>query len=159
MTPVAKRNASAGFTLIEVLVASVVLVVGVVGMMAVFPQSFRDTTNSGRLSMLNHLAAERIEELRRLGYSNSNLNTGTHPTLSTDSTGKKYYAVTGFDEEVSLRWTVSGGPTDGSGNAVADMKTIRIEATYLVRYDNSGNPIEGDDSLTVAMSTFVTDED
>ena len=159
MHPVSARShASSGFTLIEVLVSSVVLVVGVVGMLGIFPQAYRDTTNSGRSSVLNHLAAERIEQLRSLPYDDSDLTAGIHPSQLIDSTGQAYYPVPGFDEEYSLRWTVLAGPTDGAGNPEPDIKTIVVEATYLIRYTLLGVPFERGDSLEVVMSTFVADD-
>ncbi len=154
----AESHASSGFTLIEVLIASVLLVVGVVGMLGIFPQSYLGTTTSGRISVLNHLAAESIEPLRALPYDDSNLDAGEHPAQAIDSTGQRYYPIPGLEEEYSLRWTVLAGPRDGSGTAEPEIKTIMVEATYLVRYTLFGAKIERGESLEVIMSTFITDE-
>ena len=91
----AESHASSGFTLIEVLIASVLLVVGVVGMLGIFPQGYLGTTNSGRISVLNHLAAESIEQLRSLPYDDSDLAAGEHPAQAIDSTGQRYYPIPG----------------------------------------------------------------
>lgn len=146
-----------GFTLVELLVASLVLVVGIVGMMAVFPETYRDTTDSGTTTVLGHLATEKLEELRSLPYDDGDLSTGTHPAQAIDSKGQRYYPVTGFDEDFSLRWTVSAGPTDGGGNPVADIKTVVVEATYATRYSAGGTPIEDENSLDVVMASLVTE--
>ncbi|MCP3980193.1 MAG: hypothetical protein GY716_12885 [bacterium] len=152
-----RRSEQSGFTLIEVLIAGVIMVVGILGLMAMFPQSYATVTNSGRLSAIGHLASQQLEELRSLDYADTELSTGTHPAQSTDSGGSRYYAASGFDENFSLRWIVSAGPTDSSGTAVAAMKTIVVEATYGVRYDNSGKVLANDDGLTVRLNTLVAE--
>ncbi len=150
-------GSQSGFSLIEVLVASLLLIVGVVGMLAVFPQAFRDSTNSGREAVLNHLAAEQVEVLRGLSLTHADLAVGTHPAQGIDSTGQRYYPVNGFDEDVSLRWQVSAGPTDGTGTAEPDIRTVVVEATYRVRYTTAGVPITDGNSLEASFETFLTD--
>jgi prepilin-type N-terminal cleavage/methylation domain-containing protein len=149
---------AAGFTLVEVLVASAVMTVGVYAVLAVFPQALRITRDSGRLSTLSHLAAQQVEYLRSIDYGSSELALGTHPTIQTDAGGSKYYPVSGFDEVYSMRWIVTAGPTTGSGSAQADMKTVRIEATHRIRYDDSGNVIDNPEGLSVVLRTFIADE-
>ena len=65
--------------------------------------------------------------------------------------------MNGFNEDVSLRWQVSAGPTDGTGTAEPDIRTIVVEATYLVRYTAEGAPITGENSLEASVGTFLTD--
>ena len=151
-----RSNDQSGFTLVEVLVASLVLVVGVLGMLAVFVQAFNDTTNSGRSVVLNHLAAEKLEELRSLPFDVDELSTGTHPDQANDATGQKYYPAPGFDEDISLRWEVGAGPTDGSGTPEPSIKTIVVEATYRVRYTVEGVPITSATSLEASSGTLIT---
>ena len=151
------NNRQSGFTLIEVLVASVVMMVGVFSLLAVFPQALRMTRESGRTSVLNHLAAQQVEYLRSIDYGGSDLATGTHPTIANDSTGAKYYPVSAFSEEYSMRWIVGAGPTDGTGTAEAAMKSVTIEVTYLIRYDNSANPIDNSDGIQVMFRTYLAE--
>jgi uncharacterized protein (TIGR02598 family) len=144
-------------TLVEVLVASVIMVLGLVSVMAVFPQSLGTARESSRILVLNRLATEQLEELRSLHFEDSDLSSGTHPTQQFDSNGDRYYPVTGFPEEYSLRWTVQAGPTDGSGTADPNMKTVVVEATYWVRYNAGGVPIENPGSVTARFQTFVAE--
>ncbi len=150
-------SSEAGFSLVEVLVASVLLIVGVVGMLTIFPQAFRNTTNSGREAVLNHLAMEKVEELRGLPLTHADLGVGIHPAQAFDSVGARYYPATGFGEEVSLRWEVSAGPTDGTGTAEPDIRTVVIDATHLVRYTAGGAPITGENSIEASFGTQLTD--
>ncbi len=148
----------AGFSLVEVLIASVIMIVGVFGVMAVFPQTLRSTKQSGRMSVLSQLAIEKMEQLRSRDLSDADLLIGTHPPKVDDSTSQKYYPVPGFPEEYSLRWVVTAGPSDGAGNAEAQMRSVAVEATYRVRYIGvSSQPDYGTDSLELTSSTFVTD--
>ncbi len=151
----ARSSQQSGFALIEVLIASIVMIIGVFGILAVFPNAYHTTTASGRVSVLNHLAAEKIEQLRSLDYAAAELSAGIHPALGTDSSSNKYYPVPGFGEEHSLRWTVSDGPTDGGNNPEPEMKTIVVEATYLTRYTVAEAPIETAQSLGVVFRTYL----
>ena len=133
------------------------MIVGLVSVMAVFPQSLGTARESSRILVLNRLATEQLELLRSLNYEDSDLSSGAHPTLQFDSDGDRYYPVTGFPEEYSLRWAVQAGPTDGSGTAEPNMKTIVVEATYCVRYTAGGAPIENAGSVTTRFQTFLAD--
>ncbi len=147
----------AGFTLVEVLLASVIMLVGVFGLLAAFPQAFRSAKESGHRSVLNHLVSERLDDLRSLDYSDTLLSLGTHPAQVLDSQNQRYYPVSGFPEEFSLRWTVQSGPTDQSGTAEAQMKIVVVEGTYRVRYTSSGAAIEEADSSTIIVPTYLAE--
>ena len=151
-----KANASSGFSLVELLVASVILAVGLLSMLAIFPQAYRNTRVSGSISSLNHLATKKTEQLRSIPYNHVDLSIGVHPTLQSDSAGQKYYPIPGLDEDFSVRWTVSAGPTDGAGNPQSNMKTVVIEATYVMRYSSGGAPIANDNGLEVITTTLIT---
>jgi hypothetical protein len=143
-------------TLVEVLVASVVLTVGVLGLFAVFPQALGSARDSSHKLVLQQLANEKLESLRALDYDDLDLALGIHPTQQADSNSAHYYPVPAFPEEYSLRWTVQAGPTDGGGTAEANMKTIVIEATYRVRYTLAEVPIVQDGGFTTRVHTYLT---
>ncbi len=153
----APAGSQAGFTLVEVLVASVIMTVGVFGVLAAFPQSFRSARESGHRSVLTHLVSEKLDDLRSLDYSDTSLALGTHPAQQLDSQSQGYYPVPGFPEEFSVLWTVTAGPTDQSGTPVAEMKIVVVEGTHLVRYTISGTPIECTGSLTVVVPTYLAE--
>ena len=144
-------------TLIETLVASALMIVGIFGLLAVFPQALTSARESGRVLILNRIAAEHLEQLRSLPYGAADLATGTHPPQQFDSDSDRYYPVGGMDQSYSVRWIVSAGPTDQTGTPEPDMKTVTVEATYLVRYTAAGAPIADQDSLESVFHTFVTE--
>lgn len=145
-----------GLTLVEVLIASLVLLIGILGMMAVFPQAINAAHRSSHTLVLNQLAKESLESLRALDYDHADLAVGVHPAQQFDSNGDRYYSVSGFDEDYSLRWTVQAGPTDGSGTAEPDVKTVVVESTHWIRYTSGGVPIENDRSLSMQYQTYIT---
>ncbi len=60
---------SAGFTLVEVMVAMVILSVGFMTMAGVAASVMRGNAHSSRMTTATTLAQEKMEEIRRLGYS------------------------------------------------------------------------------------------
>lgn len=151
----ATRSKESGFSLVEALIASAILAVALSGLLAAFAETYRATRQAGRMSVLNHLANEKLDELVSLSYTHADLTLGTHPTQSTDSKGEKYYAIAGHDENWSLRWIVTTGPTDGSGTAVANMKTIVVEAAFATRYTAGGVAVQKPTSVNVSFRSFV----
>ena len=146
----------AGVTLVEVLIATVILALSLTAVVAVFPQAYRSTNDAGRMSVLNRLAAQKVEELRSYELGNADLSIGTHPTQQIDSSGAAYYPLPGYGEEFSLRWLVTGGPTDGFGTPEPGMLTVIVEATYLTRYVSTA-AVPGPGSLEATTTTYVTD--
>lgn len=125
----------------EALAATVVLAVGVLGTLAVFPQALNTSRRSSETLTLRELAVERAETLRSLPFDHADLAIGVHPIQQTDSVGAGYYPVAGFPQAYSVRWVVSAGPTDGAGVADPNLKTVQVDATHRIRYTNTGNQI------------------
>ena len=69
------------------LVASALMFVAIVGFMPLFPQSYRQTKASGRITQLNHLVARQAERLRSIDFEDPLLSAGTHPDQQADSKG------------------------------------------------------------------------
>lgn len=66
MCPFGNNN---GFTLLEILVAALVLAVGFVGMVGVATSVMRGNVYSSRLTTATVLAQQKMEEIRGLGYA------------------------------------------------------------------------------------------
>ena len=62
---------NSGFTLIEVLVAMVILTVGLLGTAALITGIINGNKLSNRISTATTCAQDKMEEIRRLGYSNA----------------------------------------------------------------------------------------
>jgi len=125
-----------GFSLVEALVAMTILIVGVLSLVTMFVYATRMGIRAGHMSVLNHLAAEKLDQLRALDFDDPALSPGVHPAIQAVGGGSSdyYYPVPGFSADWSLRWIVTADAPE------PNMKTIVVEAGYLVRYDSAGNP-------------------
>ncbi len=62
------NNNNSGFTLMEVLVAMLILSVGLLGMAALITGIINSNKLSNRISTATVLAQDKMEEIRRVGY-------------------------------------------------------------------------------------------
>jgi type IV pilus assembly protein PilV len=68
-----------GATLIEVMVALVLLAVGILGVMQLFPAGSRAQLQDRMTSSASYFAQEKLEQLGRLQWNDPDLTVGTHP--------------------------------------------------------------------------------
>ena len=120
-----------GFTLVELLVSIVILAVGIIGIVTLFPQSYTHVGNAGRLSVMNHLGQRKLDMLKTLSYSDPNLDDGMHPSPGPvervsyiDASGKDVY------KDYTIRWEVR------EDDPRTDMKTIIVEVAHQL-YNSS----------------------
>lgn len=59
-----------GFTLIEITIALLVLAVGLVGLLSLFPVGFDASRRAADVTVATFLAQEKLEEAKRLGFDN-----------------------------------------------------------------------------------------
>ncbi len=103
-----------GFTLIEVMIALVILAVGILALGTMQIVSIRTNAFSSEMTYSTMLAQQRMEILRNLAYNDTDLNSGHHDELPTIIGDKgASYTVT---------WDVD--------TSVADMKTITVDITW-----------------------------
>jgi len=70
------RPAASGFSLVELLIAIVVIAIGVLALSAIQTRSSRDVYAEGRQAGALALASERIESIRARGYASAVADTG-----------------------------------------------------------------------------------
>ena len=112
-----------GFTLIEVLVAIVILSIGLLGMSALTAGIINGNKFSNRLTMATTCAQEQMENVRRLGY----LGMPITDTITTEN----YNSITRYSQFKRETKTDVAAPTAG-------MKTITV-ATY---WDSNAHKVE-----------------
>lgn len=66
---------SRGFTLIEITIALLVLAIGLLGLLALFPVGFNASRKAGNTTQAAILAQKYVEDLKRVGYTNLITNT------------------------------------------------------------------------------------
>ena len=117
-----------GFTLLEVLVAMVILAVGLLGMASLSIGIIKGNELSKEVSSATTCAREKMEDVERLGYANTPETSGTIT--------EAYNSITQYPDY--KRETVTAVDTPAT-----DMKTI----TITVYWDS--------DSHQVALKTFL----
>ena len=129
-----------GFTLIEVLIAIILIVSGLVVLMQVMSVAiFADSTLEYRLTALN-LANEKLEELKDDGYSHANLDPASSPFTEA--------FISGFDFVEQRQWTVDYVDANLS-TSVSDtgLKDVTVE----VQWTQKGG------TQSVAVETLIGD--
>lgn len=129
-----------GFTLIEVLIAIILIVSGLVVLMQVMSVAiFADSTLEYRLTALN-LANEKLEELKDDGYSHANLDPASSPFTEA--------FISGFNFVDQRQWTVDYVDANLS-TSVSD--TGLKDVTVQVQWTQKGG------TQSVAVETLIGD--
>lgn len=91
-TPATTRHAERGASLIELMIALIVLSLGILAVAQLFPAGARGQVADRMLTSGSNYAQEKIEELNRLAWSDPALTDGRHPagtaTETLGATGK-----------------------------------------------------------------------
>ncbi len=95
----APGRGSAGLTLIEVMIALVVISLGIMAVARMFPADTRSQLASRMQGTAGEYANEQFEKLRGLPKTDASLSVGRHPSSGFDSLGtskawRRYYVVT-----------------------------------------------------------------
>ncbi len=117
------RDNNSGFTLIEVLVAMVILSVGLLGTAALITGIISSNKLSNRISTATTCAQDKMEEIGNLGY----FGTSTSYTITTEP----YNSITNY----SLYKRITVTDVD---NPATNMKTV----TVTVYWDSDNSLIE-----------------
>ena len=118
------RGKNDGFTLIEVLIAMVLLAVGLLGMASLTLGIMKGNKHSGRMTTATTLVQEKMEDMRRLGYAGM-------PSSDTTST-EGYNSISGYPFFKRVTVTDMGSPS-------ANMKTIEV----IVYWDSGSRSVAG----------------
>jgi prepilin-type N-terminal cleavage/methylation domain-containing protein len=125
-----KRADNQGFTLIEVMIAMVILLVGMLSVAAMQTKSTNSNTSANRSTRGFVWCSDRLERLKSLPYIeplSGDLALGDHtPAQNADGIDNDYDGQideVGESGSVSLSWTISNG-------AVANTMGIAVTATW-----------------------------
>ena len=123
--PAQKHNdqSTKGFTLIEVLIAIVILSIGLLGMASLTVGIIKGNEVSNDLTMATTCAQDKVEDFQRLDYS------GIPATTATDT--EDYNSITGYERYKRVTLTTVDSPAAG-------MKTV----TVTVYWDSDAHSVE-----------------
>jgi type IV pilus assembly protein PilV len=113
---VSARSAQGGFTLVELLVAMVVLGIGITALVGTSALVTRQIGRGRIVTVANQLANQKLDELRRAAAIKSGGNHCTNAAFASGSSGPT--------RSVTLNWTVGA-----SGAA----RNVTVTASYPVR--------------------------
>lgn len=93
------RRDERGLTLVELMVALVVLAIGILSIAGLFPTGSRTQLNDRMLTTANLFASQKLEELRGFAWNDPVLSVGRHPAgtateaLGTSGAWHRWYTV------------------------------------------------------------------
>ena len=119
--PPRRPTREGGFSLIELMVALVLLGIGILSIANLFPLGSRTQLRDRMRTSAADLAQQKMEQLRIVSWSAADLSVGTHPSTSGET-------LSLTDEGTfNRRWIV-----ESQAGAFADMKrvTVRVIWTY-----------------------------
>lgn len=85
--PCHPRNTERGVTLVELMIALVVLAVGVLALAQTFPAGGRAQARDRLFSSANALMQDKVEELGTKNWGDADLDLGRHPSTGFDTVG------------------------------------------------------------------------
>ena len=112
-----KRRQEKGFTLLETATALLVMMIGGLGICAVFAYAIKNNTGSRDRAAAIAVAQQQMERFRQVTFLDAALTAGPTTTATVESAGRTY----------QVRTTIT--------NTTTSLKTISIEVTPLLSSD------------------------
>lgn len=97
------RDNNSGFTLMEVLIAMVILTVGLLGTAALITGIINSNKLSNRISAATVLAQDKMEDIKRAGYAGAADNTEGYNTISDYPLYKRITDVAAGDPAAGMK--------------------------------------------------------
>ena len=130
---------SQGFTLIEIMIALVVLAVGLLALGTMQIVSIRANAYSSEMTYATMLAQQRLEIFRNLSFSDADLALGHHDSLP---------AIVEKGVSYSVTWDVEDTATD--------MKTVTLDVTWASLRLGDSNQAAEDLEIKTTFKTIVS---
>jgi type IV pilus assembly protein PilV len=138
-----KPNPAAGFSLLEVVIAIVVLTIGLVGMAGLVAQTLQGTETSRFMGLSSTLASEKLEDLNRWPTTSTYVAAGGSLTSDTVTGGINYY------DDVVL------GDTGGQVSETVGTTTSGV-TTYVTTSHSPNGVITSTSSTTAPVTAGNT---
>jgi len=125
-----KRGHKAGFALIEVMIAIVILAVGLLGLAALMAQLTGTTSNSRYMGTQVMLASEKLEDLNRLSIGDAGLAPGGN--LNAD--------VANYSDQVQISSDNGSSSTVAANAAPATSDLLQFKRRWVIEQNPAGMP-------------------
>ncbi|OLD38288.1 MAG: hypothetical protein AUI57_07595 [Candidatus Rokubacteria bacterium 13_1_40CM_2_68_8] len=146
-----------GFTLVEVLVAAMILVVGLLSLATMFPVGYRQITDAGRMTMAVTGARHILEDIGAVPFANIRF------LDNFDTTSTATLPAADPQQAIARRWRyMLAGTGDGFAFTPTEVtnwgavNTFGARATVQMRQaDNPANPCLSDTTATTCRATVT----
>jgi type IV pilus assembly protein PilV len=116
-----KISGRSGFTLIEVMIAILILTVGMLAMALLQVTAIRGGSFANQMTQASIFGQDKIEELKNKSYTDTDLSTGNHSDTVTSGNRVTY----------TRSWTVTeNNPPNTTGSVSSKMKTINLTISW-----------------------------
>lgn len=140
-----RRDASRGFTLIEVMIAAAILAIAVVGLLSVLTSAQRLQQQNKETTLAMNAIRDKLEELRNYPVFAS--------TVGTSLPIVQWYTQVGTEPRSGLPWNTFGVP-----GLNADRAWTATDDTNSNTFADADELGDSDGDLIVGRVTFFTDE-
>ena len=144
-----RRDASRGFTLIEVMIAAAILSIAVVGLLSVLTSAQRLQQQNKETTLAMNAIRDKLEELRNYPVFAST--TGTSLPIT------QWYTQVGTEPRSGLPWNTFGVPGLNADRAWSTATSPTDDANGNL-FADADEPGDSDGDLIVGRVTFFTDE-
>ncbi len=127
-----------GFTLLEVMIALVILSVGLLGLAALQLVAVKGNAFSSEMTYATMLAQQHAEILKSLPYTDADLTQGAHSAMAS-SKGVQY----------TVAWNIADNSPD------TDMKTINLTVTWQSLRQGAADQTDEQKTVTARLQTIV----
>jgi len=138
-TPHAAGSGQTGFTILELLVASVIMIVALLGIAAVLPTADMTIHQSGQMTKAISLAQEMIEAVRNDSANDPELYDGVNTTNSSTfppDVGTTFFGTTTLNKwknDINLVLAPGAGITNGVGTIDVSIVTSNTAGATILR--------------------------
>jgi prepilin-type N-terminal cleavage/methylation domain-containing protein len=142
-----KKKFQDGFSLVEILVAVVILALVSLGIMALLPGGYKQITNAGRSATINHLGQMQLDYLRSIPISHGDMTLGIHPTVNFPLRPMPSGAED--NAKYSVHWVVE------DYTSLSNARSVEVVVGFDI-YATDGSPKSGDEAIEQKRVLFPT---
>lgn len=131
-----QQRGNRGFTLIELMVAMVVLAFGILGFMFLQTRSIEGRLFSREMNRAITIAQQQMDILMGLDFNNSFLSIGNHPTAAEDTAdgnNDNQLTINYQNFLYNITWTSSPIDVDGDGINDSNFKKITVNCQWVFK--------------------------
>jgi Tfp pilus assembly protein PilV len=124
-----RRKNESGFTLVETSVALVVLMIGGLGIAAVFAYAIRSNTGARDRAAAIAVAQQQLERMRNVPFNDASLTATVNPVTSTvESAGRNYEVRTSITDSTATLKIISLQVTPMNSSNPWGLSTVNVVA-------------------------------